>query len=123
VIDVSACGQQPVGIEWDPVFMAPEQRRGEDATEQSDLFTLGVILYRLLSGRLPFDADDPNRAIVPLVGPATSLRRYAWPCSRIARDSPRREASWRRLQGSRHRYAVAIERNLHGIALEVTLPA
>jgi len=43
-----------------PAFMAPEQARGdENLTAQADIYSLGVITYRLLAGRLPFEADNP----------------------------------------------------------------
>ena len=38
-----------------PAYMAPEQARGEPADASSDLFSLGCVLYRLLTGRLPFE--------------------------------------------------------------------
>lgn len=43
-----------------PAFMAPEQARGdENLTAQADIYSLGVVTYLLLAGRLPFEADNP----------------------------------------------------------------
>ncbi len=39
-----------------PLTMAPEELRGEPATPASDLYSLGVLLYRLVSGRFPIEA-------------------------------------------------------------------
>jgi serine/threonine protein kinase len=41
-------------------YTAPEYFLGESGTPRSDLFSLGVITYHMLSGRLPFDADGPR---------------------------------------------------------------
>ena len=40
-----------------PQYASPEQLRGEAVTTTSDVFSLGVLLYQLLSGRLPFPGD------------------------------------------------------------------
>jgi serine/threonine-protein kinase len=40
-------------------YLAPEQVLGKPATAQSDLYALGVVAYECLSGRRPFDGDNP----------------------------------------------------------------
>ena len=42
-----------------PPYMSPEQFTGALVTRQSDIYSLGIITYEALMGRLPFDADTP----------------------------------------------------------------
>lgn len=40
-------------------YFSPEQARGEEATPQSDIYSLGVVLYEAVSGKVPFQGDNP----------------------------------------------------------------
>ncbi len=41
-----------------PHYMSPEQARGKKIGHQSDLYSLGVVLFKMLAGKLPYDAED-----------------------------------------------------------------
>jgi serine/threonine protein kinase len=41
-----------------PAYMSPEQIRLEEVTHRTDIYSLGVVMYKLLTGRLPFNASN-----------------------------------------------------------------
>ncbi len=61
-----------------PAYMAPEQLAGKEASKQSDLYALGLVLYELFTGKPPFAARDLDelqrlRAASPATTPSTLI--------------------------------------------------
>jgi len=49
-------------------YVSPEQTLGEPATPKSDLYSLGMVLYEMLTGELPYDAETPGAVVMMHVG-------------------------------------------------------
>lgn len=54
-------------------YMSPEQARGEPATERSDLYSLGIVLFEMLTGRRPFEGDSAASTAMARLTPPVPL--------------------------------------------------
>ena len=50
-----------------PAYMSPEQVKEQTLTHQTDIFSLGVVLYQMLTGRLPFQANNNYTMIYQII--------------------------------------------------------
>ena len=62
-----------------PTYMSPEQGQGERGDERSDIYALGVMLYEMVTGRVPFDADTPLAVILKHISAPLPLPRQLNP--------------------------------------------
>ncbi len=69
-----------------PQYLSPEQIRGEELDGRSDIFSLGVVLYELLSGKRPFDGDTITTLVYQI------LHKDPPPVSELRAVPPRLEA-------------------------------
>jgi eukaryotic-like serine/threonine-protein kinase len=80
------------GVMGTPDYISPEQVEGEEPDKRSDIYSLGVILFEMITGKVPFEGDTPLLAMnMRLRRPAPRLREVpAFIYKALARDPRKR---------------------------------
>jgi serine/threonine-protein kinase len=83
-----------------PQYMSPEQGRGLPQDARTDLYGLGVLLYEMLAGTVPFNSDSPMEVLAAHVSkPPPPLKGVADPIARIVMRALEKEPN-RRFQSA-----------------------
>jgi hypothetical protein len=95
-----------------PAYMSPEQGRGERGDARSDIYSLGIVLYEMLTGRPPYDADTPYAIILkhindPLTPPHALIDPMPEAVERVVLKCLAKEAA------DRYASMVALREALH----------
>jgi eukaryotic-like serine/threonine-protein kinase len=95
---------QLAGLVGSPSYMSPEQVKEQVCTHRSDMFSLGIVLYQLLTGRNPFEGDSDFTTMYKIsteMPPPPSLLRPELPPSAnqaimraLAKDPMERYTDW-----------------------------
>ena len=74
---------EPGMVMGTPVYMSPEHARGLAVDARTDIFSLGVVLYEMVAGRLPFDGSNRNEIMASVLSD-----KEPQPLTRYSSDAP-----------------------------------
>lgn len=75
--DLSKYATTPGTVIGTPAYMAPEQAAGVKATPAFDIYAIGILLFELVAGRMPFEADSPLELLaIKATQPAPSIATF-----------------------------------------------
>ena len=105
-----------------PAYMSPEQGRGEKVDSRSDIYSLGIVLYEMATGVVPFHAETPMAVVVkhiidPLPMPRSKNPELPDAIERVILKALAKDASDRYQDASE--MASALEESVKGLPTEV----
>ena len=79
LIESSGITNSGVEMIGTPHYMSPEQARGQPVDGRSDLYSLGVLLFEMLTGRVPFDGDSTVGIVMKHINATVPDVTESWP--------------------------------------------
>lgn len=67
MVNTDTTSTMPTGFVGSPRYMSPEQVQEDNITNQTDLFSLGIVMYEMITGKHPYIADSFSRLIHKII--------------------------------------------------------
>ena len=119
----------PGSVVGTPYYLSPEQARGDAIDHRADLWAMGVVMYEMLTGSLPYKAENYNRLIVNILtkrpGPMRLLRAAIEPeleeivMGALAHEPADRFASAAEMRGAIKRFRGTASASMETLSIDV----
>lgn len=101
-----------------PAYMSPEQIKNYPLNQKTDLYSLGVVLFHMLTGRLPFRAKNPAQLVYKIINTETPSASQLNPNVPEAIDAVIRKAMEKDLY-SRYKNGAEFAKDLSGVQFKI----
>ncbi len=107
-IPIGGAGERPRTVDGTPHYIAPETALGKPVDGRADIYSLGVVAFEMLAGRLPFERDGVQQMLrahaleeppdLATLAPETPAPLLQFVRGALVKDPARRLSSWEQIQ-------------------------